>query len=228
MKISGDPEKYWSERDIDMNSDWNDNSSEWVQSYQESINHSHRKYLINTISKVNPNSILEIGCNCGPNLYLLSKKYPNARIVGIDINKKAILKGKEWFAKEGITNVEFIVGKAEDISKFNDREFDVVFTDAILMYIDKDKVIDIIKDIYRIVNKKIVLIERMVSSGPIGFSNGSSTYTSGHWRHDYYKLFNPYVNITNKKQMKLTSITKRIWDNEWWITYGVMIEVYKK
>jgi tRNA G46 methylase TrmB len=80
----------------------------WAERYisKESINHPHRKILIDIISKYYPfDSALEIGCASGPNLYLLAKKFPEVKLYGIDISKKAIEIGKKKFNKEKISNV---------------------------------------------------------------------------------------------------------------------------
>src|SRR4030042_430657 len=70
----------------------------WPENYisRESINHPHRKFLIDKISVYYPfENILEIGCASGPNLYLLAKKFPEIKLYGIDISKKAIEVGKK-------------------------------------------------------------------------------------------------------------------------------------
>lgn len=54
--------------------DWGKGSNDWIKGYWDSQDHPHRPFLIERISKFSPNSILEIGCNCGPNLHLLAKK----------------------------------------------------------------------------------------------------------------------------------------------------------
>src|SRR3990170_32118 len=99
--------------------DWGKGNTDWIKGYWNSQDHSHRSFLIEKISRFSPiSSILEIGCNCGPNLFLLAKKFPNADIVGIDINPMAVQKGNEWLAQEGFSNVKLLVGKADELGQF--------------------------------------------------------------------------------------------------------------
>lgn len=94
-KLSGTKidEKYWATKHLREGNDW-------VRSYWDSRGHGHRILLIERICRFSRSNILEIGCNCGPNLYLLSKKFPNAEIKGIDINSIVVQKRNEWFAQE--------------------------------------------------------------------------------------------------------------------------------
>jgi len=132
-------EKYWATRHRRKERKRDDlvkGGRDWIKSYWDSRDHSHRPFLIEKISKFSPiHSILEIGCNCGPNLYLLAKKFPDAEMIGIDINPIAVQNGNEWFAQEGISNVKLSVGNADELGQFPDKSFDVVFTDAVLIYI---------------------------------------------------------------------------------------------
>src|SRR3989344_5148520 len=86
---------------------WRFRSKEWAEKYlsPESLNHPHRQFLIDKISKWAPfQSLLEIGCASGPNLYLLAKKYPKTNFYGTEINKGAVKIGNERFSKDGLNN----------------------------------------------------------------------------------------------------------------------------
>jgi len=98
--------------------DWGSEGDDWIRGYWSSKHHPHRQFLVEKISEYKPSSILEIGCNCGPNLYLLGKRYPGAEIKGIDINPIAVCRGNEWLANEGISNVKLFEGKAGELSQF--------------------------------------------------------------------------------------------------------------
>ena len=72
-------ESYWAKRHGKRGNDWGNDqhvndSQEWVKSYWDSRDHPHRSLLVKCIAEFSPVSgILEIGCNCGPNLYLLAE-----------------------------------------------------------------------------------------------------------------------------------------------------------
>jgi len=73
-------EKEWKCHDIRMklkkNGDWSNKESDWLRGYWDSINHPHRALLIDQVQKYSPESALEIGCNCGPNLRVLADRSP--------------------------------------------------------------------------------------------------------------------------------------------------------
>lgn len=195
--------------------------NDWAQGYCESINHPHRQLLIEKISSYAPfESVLEIGCNTGPNLYLLAKKFKKSKLYGIDINRKAIEKGRAWLQKDGIGNVSLSVGRADDIRKFVDKSVDVVFTDATLMYIGPDKIKTIIEGMIRIARKSLVFNEYHWDDDSLKPKYYS--YYDGHWVYDYKALLIRYVLTVS---IKISKLPKEVWGGSGWEEFGSMIEV---
>ncbi len=213
-------ERYWQKRHLFKKSDWNKNE-DWLIGYWNSKSHPHRKLLIEKISNYSPSSILEIGSNCGPNLYLIAKKFPNVKIKGIDINPMAVKMGNELLKKEGITNVELSIGKAGELNQFLDKSFDVIFTDATLIYIGPDKIKKVIKDMIRIASKALVLLEWHYENQSRD-SNGLGVYHYGHWKRNYINLLQQFV---PKEKINLTKINREIWPDKNWAEVGYIIEV---
>lgn len=219
-------ERRWAKRHLHQGSDWNnvqrlDEDDEWVMSYWHSRNRSHRAFLLEKIAAFSPTSILEIGCNCGPNLYLIAKRLPNAEIRGIDINPRAIQKGNELFAQEGISNVRLSVGKADELGQFQDKSFDVVFTSSLLMYIGPDKIKQLIKEMVRITRQALILMERHCFQPQRKDRNGLGVYRYGSWERDYVALFRQFV-----PQIHVTKIPEDVWpDDARWKEVGAVIEV---
>jgi ubiquinone/menaquinone biosynthesis C-methylase UbiE len=200
-----------------------DKRDEWVLDYWDSRDHSHRAFLLEKIAGFSPvSSVLEIGCNCGPNLYLVARRFPESRIYGIDINPAAIQKGRELFAGEGITNVTLSVNKADELGQFPDKNFDVVFTDAVLIYIGRDKIRQVITGMVRVARKGLVLLERY-DFGP----ENRDPYGLGVRRHDLWlrnyaillKQFAP------EAQIHITRVNADIWPDKGWQETGAFIEV---
>jgi ubiquinone/menaquinone biosynthesis C-methylase UbiE len=217
-------EKEWATRHLRSGNDWNNTkhigeSDEWVKCYWDSRDHGHRSFLLEHISKFSAiSSILEIGCNCGPNLYLVARKFPEARIVGIDINPEVVQRGNEWLAQEGIKNVKLLVGKADELGQFDDKTFDIVFTDAVLIYIAPDKIKEVMKSMLRITRKALILFE-WHSFGCK--SNPSGVYV-GHWMRDYAALLKEFVPEEN---IHITKMPEELWPDKYWQKYGAVIEV---
>lgn len=65
--------------------------------------------------------VLDVGCGTGPVIELLAKKYPEKHFVGLDITPAMI----EVARSKGLSNVEFLVGDAENLP-FGDESFDAV------------------------------------------------------------------------------------------------------
>ncbi len=195
--------KWWTKRDRD-----------WAEENWNSRNHPHRAYLIEKIATFSPlSNVLEIGCATGVNLYLLAKRFPDTEIRGIDINPHAVDMGNKGLSRKEITNVKLSIGRTENLSQFKDKSFDVVFTDAVLIYIQPKDIKIVLKEMIRIARKGLILIERHAS--------GSDTYTKGCWVRDYVT---PLKQYTPKEQIEVTKITKDIWDDEGWGKNGYLIE----
>jgi len=188
----------------------------WVERYisEESINHPHRKLLIETISKYYPfESVLEIGCASGPNLYLLAKKFPEVKFYGIDISKKAIERGKKKFNEEKISNVILESGNPSGLKKFFNKSIDIVFSDACLIFIDPKKINSVIEEMFMIAKKAIIMCEQHTDSP-------DSFYTDN-WIHNYKLLFGKFV---SSEKIKFTKIPEGIWGGDWG-KFGYIIEI---
>lgn len=86
------------------------------RAFSESVQHAHRPILIKSIISYAPlESILEVGCNSGPNLYLLSSCCPDTKLYGVDINANAVEEGRRQLQKDGIKNVFLSHGKADTL-----------------------------------------------------------------------------------------------------------------
>lgn len=162
-----------------------------------------RLYLTDFFHKFNPQSILEIGCDCGPNLSLLKKIHPEAKLTGIDINQLAIEYGKKKFKDKGI-DIELITERAGNID-FEKNSFDIVFSRATLMYLGISEFESAIKKIIEIANKGIVLMERNYHQVDYLFGEVHGR----HWIRNYGIIFK-HLNISEDK-IKLTPISREIW-----------------
>lgn len=188
----------------------------WPKSYisQDSINHPHRQLLIEKISSYAPfETALEIGCASGPNLYLLSKKFSHAKLYGTDISKRAVKIGREWFREQNIKNILLSSQKAENLKQFSDKSIDIIFTDAVLIYIGPSKIESVIREILRVARKALILNE--------WHGNSSHCSYDKHWIYDWEILLKKFI---PKEKIKLTKILPEIWGGSW-AKYGYIIEV---
>jgi len=190
---------------------------DWAEESIRSFSHPHRQLLVRKILSNKPlTRVLEIGCASGPNLYMLARRFPNVHCVGIDINPEAIRQGTEFFRKQKINNVSLHVGKADDLERFPDESFDVVFTDAVLMYVCPDKIKKVATEIMRVSRKAIILAEHCSID-----ANALGTYQEKWWLRDYLKLFQSFGLRAN-----VAKIPPEIWGGNWG-RFGYIIEIKK-
>ena len=215
-------EEYWAKRHLKKDSDWNyehgiPQDDQWVAGYWESRHHPHRPMLIQKLCQYQPfNGLLEIGCNCGPNLYLLARAMPEVKMQGIDINPRAIQKGKELLAAAEINNVNLTIGRADELTEFADKSFDIVFTDAVMIYIGPDKIEKVIREMLRLSRLALIFLEQ---HDPAAGTKGQ--YRHGKWIRDYTGLMKQFI---PEKNIRLTRLTAEQWPDRDWQTMGTIIE----
>ena len=190
----------------------------WSQECCETISHPRRQILIERISSYVPfDSILEIGCSSGANLYLLAREYPYVALYGIDINAKAIKEGNVYLRQQGITNVKLIVSRADELKRFNDKTIDIVFTDSTLMYIGVDKIKKVIEEMKRVSCKGLLLSEWHSED-----NSRAHFWYDGHWVYNYKGLLAKYF---HSDIITVSRHPEDLWDDEAWRRFGSIIEV---
>jgi len=201
---------YWRFRHIFDGSWGNDYLSE------KSMNLSYRKFLINKISEYFPfGTILEIGCASGANLYLLSEKFPKAKLYGIDISKKAINVGRQYLQKNNIKNIFLEPRGTENLKNFGDKSVDIIFTASVLIYVAPDEIELAIKEIFRVAKKAIILCESHADSPDFLYAD--------HWIYNYELLLEKYI---SKEKIKITKPPENLWDGNL-SKYNYIIEIIK-
>lgn len=188
---------------------------DWAKSYINdlAINHPHRKLLVEEISKFCPfENILELGCASGANLFLLAKKYPDTKLYGIDVSIKAIEEGQKFFVENKIENVELQTRSILNLENFKDKFFDIVFSDATLLYIGKEKINNVFKEIIRVSKKGIVLCEQ---------NTDKDSFYNDKWVHNYEEIISK---IIPQAKISFIKISDNIWGGDW-AKYGYIISV---
>lgn len=89
--------------------------------------------------------VLDVGCGRGLALMLLARHFPRSRFVGIDFSAEAITYANSLCYDEGLANITFAVGDAEELPYV--ESFDQIFTfDSIH---DQAKPLTVLKNINR-------------------------------------------------------------------------------
>jgi SAM-dependent methyltransferase len=157
----------------------------WVETYWSDVGSPRRDCIIDALrtSFGAPESVLEVGCNAGPNLRRIATEFPGCRLVGFDINQEAIEGAARRFAELGI-ETELSVGSYYDVlPTIVSGSIDVVLTSYALAYVPTTNLPDVLADIVRIARSGLLLAE------PLAFDAarpaGVLTVPWYDWRHDY-------------------------------------------
>lgn len=101
-----------------------------------------RDTLIDGLGAASGSRVLEVGCGTGRNLALIAKRYPRAKLYGLDISSEMLISAEKALAGHNATL------KTADATDFNARAFGVegfdriVISYALSMIPDWDKAID--------------------------------------------------------------------------------------
>ena len=174
-----------------------------------------RLYLLKKIKSDVFNSVLEIGSKGGRNLRMIAKSFPDVKLVGIDISSEAVKNGNELFKKEGLNNVTLFEGHADRLD-FNDKSFDLVFSFAVLIYIDPKKIHKVLSEMIRVAKKRVLILEWHDPKLRKGkFINL--------WVYNYEKLLNCFKNQI--RTFEITKIPNDEFKDTNWKKYGYYIDV---
>jgi len=154
---------YWVKRPLsDKKVDWNYGEKSWIEGYCLSIEHPHRQDILKALETFKPfGAVLEVGCNIGANLLNIAPEYPENQLAGIDVNPHVIERAEQLLPK-GV----FKIASVLDIP-FDDNEFDVVLSDAMLLYITPKEIDKALDEMTRVTKKGIILVERFAKKDKI-------------------------------------------------------------
>lgn len=110
---------------------WNQ-SDDVIQSYQKMA-------CLSSISRIKPNSVLEVGCGLGYYTNFLAKMFPDVQFEGMDISETAVKKARVTFP-----DVKFSYGNIAEMTDLkHGGGYDAIIFSEILWYIldDLDSII---------------------------------------------------------------------------------------
>lgn len=192
---------YWVNRKPeDPHPDWV-HDGPWLEGYEKSVDHPHRRLILKHLKGMR--SLLEVGCNCGPNLLNIHNKYPLMELTGVDANQNAINRAKELVPTANLSQGDFAS------LDMDGKTFDVVLADAVLMYINPDQIVKVMDDLCWMADEKIIIIDRFANSR-LGVSNGYI------WYRNYPQLLQEHGFTVTK-----TKLTAETWPHSnGWKTAG--------
>jgi SAM-dependent methyltransferase len=157
----------------------------WVEAYWSDVGSPRRDCIIKALRQSfgTPASVLDVGCNAGPNLRRIAMEFPHCRLVGFDINREAIEGASKRFAELGI-DAELSVGSYYDVlPRIATDSIDVVLSSYALAYVPATNLPGVLADIVRIARMGVILAEPQAFAGTR--PAGVLTVPWYDWRHDY-------------------------------------------
>ena len=109
---------------------WSARQTDWKASYLDTWEHPHRQMIVDALREFDFDSVLEVGCASGPNLFRLAREFPGVRLSGTDVNGEAIKTARRYLAGD------LRVGTLAQ-ADFPDQCADVVLTDMVLIYVEQ-------------------------------------------------------------------------------------------
>lgn len=160
-----------------------------------------KKFVANKLEGLQFDSVLEFGSQWGEVLVVIKDKFPEVKVVGIDIDKEVTNSARN------ITNLDLRIGDILN-NGFHNKEFDVVVADALFCMMRPEDVEQGFKEMVRIARKYIVLVE--LKGSAIGLVHGGRT--GANWSD----LFLKYGMICTSEE----KITTDMWDATPWSETG--------
>jgi ubiquinone/menaquinone biosynthesis C-methylase UbiE len=171
-------------------------------------------YLADAIRGHSPRSALEVGCNCGNILLQLSHLHPGLALTGIDLNRTAIRKGREWLSQAGATGITLIEGSAEELEHKASGPFDIVFSLASLIYVPPASIVQVLSAMIRASRKAVILMEMQADrflrdEHVFGEFCRVKGLCQGNWKRDYPAIIEglglPVASVT------VTWVPREVW-----------------
>ncbi|KAF7933375.1 hypothetical protein BELL_0207g00040 [Botrytis elliptica] len=128
------------------------------------------QYLLEKLALTHtPNiQILDIGCGPGNLTAYISSLFPDGKVIGIDPSSSRIALALSSYGDH--TNLEFYEGIAEDLARFGDERFDVVFMNSTFHWVGDQE--GALRECFRVMKK----------GGKLGISGGSGDFEALHER----------------------------------------------
>lgn len=183
------------------------------------ITRPHRAQLLDALDGLGEwRSALEVGCGRGANLYLLSRRHPQATLTGIDVSASVIKQTRLEFARRGLPTVNLHIADAMDLSAFPSGGFDVVFSDAVHMYVPPASIVAALRETLRISRLGAVISTWHENAAA---DKQPWRYDEGTWVYDYQRLFMENFGLA----VELMPYSADAWGDARWRRYGCLLRV---
>jgi len=151
-----------------------------------------RKWFAARLKRYDFESIYEVGCNSGRNLWYVENKLPGKRLGGLDINSHAINLAREMVPQAEFHNIDICDMDVED-------KYDIVFTSGVLLHIPPSHIYEVIEKCIQKANKYVMHME---TQGPDEIINGPKELHPTKKVSDRFRCTHNYIKIYKKLGLK--------------------------
>lgn len=116
-----------------------------------------RRAIAEAVAALDGQSLLEIGCQAGPNLWAIGQARSFDRLAGTDMSPTVLTAARRHLAGAGLTPI--LAEAAADALPFADKSFDICLTSITLECIGQETIDASLDEIVRVTRKWLVLCE---------------------------------------------------------------------
>lgn len=160
--------------------------AQWIARYQASLEARHRTQLVEILREIQPETLLEVGAHCGPNLVRFAKEFPRLEMLGVDVSVEAVQAGRQWVTQLQLADrIQLNAGRVPDITAgLPSGSCDVVLSCYALAYIAPRDMDGVLYEMGRIATRAVILAEPMAWDGE---APQATQRLDGYseWVHDY-------------------------------------------
>ncbi|HEY0301293.1 MAG TPA: class I SAM-dependent methyltransferase, partial [Rhizomicrobium sp.] len=125
--------------------------------YWQSRHVAARRAIAEAVAALDGNSLLEIGCHVGPNLWAISQARSFDRLAGTDLSPGVLAEARRRLAAAGLTP-DLALAAADDLP-FADKSFDICLTSVTLVCVGPEAIDASLAELIRVTRQWLVLCE---------------------------------------------------------------------
>lgn len=136
-------------------------------------------------------TVIDIACGTGAQLFEIAAK--TDRVVGVDLSGAMIAYAKKRATKNGVSNAEFVISDAANLSAFEDNSFDVAMLSLALHQFPPHLHAPVLNEMKRVA-RKIIIVDYAVPlpKNYVGTGSRVAEFFAGREHHrnfkEYYKM----------------------------------------
>ena len=168
---------------------------DWKTCYLDTWEHPHRQMIVDALREFDFESVLEVGCASGPNLFRIAREFPGVRLSGTDVNEQAISVARRYLTGDLRIGT---LARAD----FPDRCADVVLSDMVLIYVERIR--ETLARIRRLARKRVVFCE---FHSERKWERAALKWATGYRAYDYPALLQAH----GFRNIEVSKIPRELW-----------------